>query len=318
MTGDVRWRSNFVVDGVPAEVFHNPVRKVRAMFATGDAATITMYAQGRPVLPHPDLDALMAEARALYAARPLPRPLSEARRFNLIEEVMDCRGVVNQPIHALLALVAVFAAAYLVLPGARHGLSALLPTPGLRRAAGLVVPVFVLAGIFGNPLLMVLVLVIAALLLAAVVFGFQPAAPTPQEGMEADLKPAAVPALPAQSSGETVSEIDLRALCRGLPPAVAGQVFATVEHLETVAAEAKRSGDTRRSYDARQGLTDYLPNTVNAWRAQAEDRRDLDELTRALEQVREIAGADDSGGEAGQRAWETQQRFLASRRGEKG
>lgn len=218
----------------------------------------------------------------------------------------------------LLALVAVFAAAYLVLPGARHGLSALLPTPGLRRAAGLVVPVFVLAGIFGNPLLMVLVLVIAALLLAAVVFGFQPAAPTPQEGMEADLKPAAVPALPAQSSGETVSEIDLRALCRGLPPAVAGQVFATVEHLEMVAAEAKRSGDTRRSYDARQGLTDYLPNTVNAWRAQAEDRRDLDELTRALEQVREIAGADDSGGEAGQRAWETQQRFLASRRGEKG
>lgn len=104
VTGDVRWRRNVVVDGVPVEVFHNPVRKVRSMFAAEDAATITMYAQGRAVLPHPDLDALMAEAQALSAAGPVPRPLSEAQRFNLIEEVMDCRGVVQQPTHALLAL----------------------------------------------------------------------------------------------------------------------------------------------------------------------------------------------------------------------
>lgn len=218
---------------------------------------------------------------------------------------------------ALLVLVAVFAAAYLVLPGAQRGLSALLPTPGFKRAAGLVIPVFVLAGIFGTPLLMVLVLVIAALMLAAAVFGVRPAAPFPEAGVQAVTPPAAVPALPAQASGETISEIDIRALCRGLPPAVAGQVFATVEHLEMVAVEARKNGDTRRSYDARQGLTDYLPNTVNAWKAQAEEGRDLGELTRALEQVREIAGADDSGGEAGRRAWETQQRFLASRKGEK-
>jgi hypothetical protein len=98
---------------------------------------------------------------------------------------------------------------------------------------------------------------------------------------------------------------------------VAGQVVATVEHLETVAAEAKRSGDTRRVYDAQQGLTDYLPNTVNAWKAQAEDQRDLSELEWALTQVREIAGTDDADGEAGRRAWETQQRFLASRKGGK-
>lgn len=104
VTGDVRWRSNFVVDGVPVEVFHNPVRKVRAMFATEDAATITMFAQGRAILPHPELDALMAEARAVYAAGPRPRPLTEAQRFNLIEEVMDGRGVLDQPTHALLAL----------------------------------------------------------------------------------------------------------------------------------------------------------------------------------------------------------------------
>lgn len=107
VTGDHRWRSNFTVDGVPVEVFHNPVRKVRAMFAGADAATVTMFAQGRPVLPHPELDALMAEAQALYAAGPKPRPLTEAERFNLIEEVMDSRGVLDQPVHVLLALSAV-------------------------------------------------------------------------------------------------------------------------------------------------------------------------------------------------------------------
>ncbi|MFC6802653.1 hypothetical protein ACFQDE_13800 [Deinococcus caeni] len=33
--GDRRWRANYVVDGMPVEAFHNPVRKVRAMFAAG-------------------------------------------------------------------------------------------------------------------------------------------------------------------------------------------------------------------------------------------------------------------------------------------
>ncbi|GGM09272.1 hypothetical protein [Deinococcus aerophilus] len=106
VTGGLRWRSNFTVDGVPVEVFHNPVHKVRAMFAEEDAATITMFAQGRPVLPHPELGVLIDEARTLYAAGPTPRPLTEAQRFHLIEEVMDGRGVLNQPIHSLLALSA--------------------------------------------------------------------------------------------------------------------------------------------------------------------------------------------------------------------
>ncbi|GGM09298.1 hypothetical protein [Deinococcus aerophilus] len=216
----------------------------------------------------------------------------------------------------LLVLVALFAAAYFVSAQVRGGLSAVVTAPEFRRSSGLVIPVFVLAGIFGNALLMVLVLLIAALALAAAALTVRAGPAIPQAAPEVP-DSAAVPALPAHSSGETISEIDIRALCRGLPPAVAGQVFATVEHLETVAAEAKKSGDTRRSYDARQGLTDYLPNTVHAWKAQAEDQRDLGELTRALEQVREIAGVDDAGGEAGRRAWETQQRFLASRKGEK-
>lgn len=218
----------------------------------------------------------------------------------------------------LLGCVVLLTTLYLISAQAQRGLATLFTLPGFRRGFPLVIPAFAVAGIFAadEPLPMILVLMAAALALAAAMLTVRPArSPT------ADVKdvpaPAAVPALPAQSSGETISEIDIRALCRGLPPAVAGQVFATVEHLETVAAEARNNGDTRRSYDARQGLTDYLPNTVNAWKAQAEDQRDLDELTRALEQVREIAGADDVGGEAGRRAWNTQQRFLSSRKGDK-
>lgn len=65
---------------------------------------------------------------------------------------------------------------------------------------------------------MVLVLVIAALMLAAAVFGVRPAASFPEAGVQAVTPPAAVPALPAQTSGETISEIDIRALCRGCRP----------------------------------------------------------------------------------------------------
>ncbi|WP_235692660.1 hypothetical protein [Deinococcus aquaedulcis] len=119
--GDERWRGNWLVDGVPVEVFHNPARKVRAMFAAGDAATIAMYAEGRPVWPHPDLDALMAEARALYAVGPAPRPLSEQARFGLIDAVVDARALAetDDPMHVLMAGLCV------------HGL-----LPALFRARG--------------------------------------------------------------------------------------------------------------------------------------------------------------------------------------
>ncbi|BBN94057.1 hypothetical protein DEIGR_102462 [Deinococcus grandis] len=105
VSGDERWRANYVVDGVPVEAFHNPVRKVRAMFAAGQGDTITMYAEGRPVWPHPDLDALIAEARALHAAGPDPRPLGQQARFRLVEEVMDARALASagDPLHVLVA-----------------------------------------------------------------------------------------------------------------------------------------------------------------------------------------------------------------------
>ncbi|WP_291428704.1 nucleotidyltransferase domain-containing protein [Deinococcus sp.] len=103
--GDRRWRANYVVDGVPVEVFHNPVRKVRAMFAAAQGDTIAMFAEGRTVLPHPELGALTAEARALYAAGPAPRPLTGQERFRLIDEVMDARALADagDPLHVLVA-----------------------------------------------------------------------------------------------------------------------------------------------------------------------------------------------------------------------
>ncbi len=103
--GDERWRANYVVDGLPVEVFHNPARKVRAMFAAGQGDTITMFAEGRVLLPHPELDALVAEARALHAAGPAPRPLTGQERFRLIEEVMDARALADagDPLHVLVA-----------------------------------------------------------------------------------------------------------------------------------------------------------------------------------------------------------------------
>lgn len=102
--GDERWRANYVVDGLPVEVFHNPARKVRAMFAAGQGDTITMFAEGRVLLPHPELDALVAEARALHAAGPAPRPLTAQGRFRLIEEVMDARALADagDPLHVLV------------------------------------------------------------------------------------------------------------------------------------------------------------------------------------------------------------------------
>ncbi|WP_240501167.1 nucleotidyltransferase domain-containing protein [Deinococcus sp. LM3] len=158
--GDERWRANYVVEGVPVEVFHNPARKVRAMFAAGQGDTITMFAEGRVLLPHPELDALVAEARALHAAGPAPRPLTGQERFRLIEEVMDARALAaaGDPLHVLVAC----RAAELALeglfglrgwwrvkpqrwlptlqerdPDAAHDLRALLTTPdaGARQAA---------------------------------------------------------------------------------------------------------------------------------------------------------------------------------------
>lgn len=111
VTGDKRWRSHFTVQGneqpVPVEVFHNPARQISSLIAQEDSATVAMYAHGRVLLPHPDLAGLMREAQAKYAAGRTPRSVTAEQRFALIEEVMDGRAQVDDPVHVLSAMTAV-------------------------------------------------------------------------------------------------------------------------------------------------------------------------------------------------------------------
>ena len=200
-------------------------------------------------------------------------------------------------------------------PEARRRLTAFFSSKVVQESGGLAVGALVLAGIFGNEFLMVAVI----LILTALVFALGVFAPTPPGGAPvrateppAEPEPAPVPALPAQAQGEAVSPIDIRALCRGLPPALAGDVFVTVEHLEQAALRAEASGQARAAFDARQSLRDYLPNTVEAWKAQDHADRRAEELAQALAEVRAIADSGDTRA-AQRRSWETQQRFLRSR-----
>lgn len=102
VTGNHRWRSSFVTGGVPVEVFHNPVRKIRAMFMKPDHAAIAMFAGGRVLLEHPELTELVEEARALYTAGPSPRPLTPAARHFLVDEVIEARAATGEPVHPLI------------------------------------------------------------------------------------------------------------------------------------------------------------------------------------------------------------------------
>lgn len=99
VSGDERWRTNFLVGDVPVEVFHNPVRKVRAMFAEPDAACLVMFAEGKMVVPHPELSALQQEAQAILAVGRKPEPVPEFTRFMLVDSVWDARAALHDPIH---------------------------------------------------------------------------------------------------------------------------------------------------------------------------------------------------------------------------
>lgn len=102
--GEHRWISTFAVDGVPVEVFHNPIVKVRAMIEEPDAATLAMYAGGRVLLNHPELDVLTVQARVRLAAGCVPRELSAFERHKLVDQIWEGRSAVGQPIHSLLAM----------------------------------------------------------------------------------------------------------------------------------------------------------------------------------------------------------------------
>lgn len=104
VTGDERWRHNFVLGGVPIEVFHNPARKIRAMFENNDGDTLHMFAEGKVVFPHPELDKLIFDARERVKAGPPPQPVTEFERFVLLECVMDTRAQLNASVHVALVM----------------------------------------------------------------------------------------------------------------------------------------------------------------------------------------------------------------------
>lgn len=214
----------------------------------------------------------------------------------------------------LLGVVAVFAVLSALNSTFKARFTQFSQTPSALSGSSMLVGALALAGIFGNPLLMTLVILLAGLAVLFLAISSSPAAPhvtTPPIPNFVPVPAAVAPALPAQAQGEKISELDVRALCRGLPPMQAGQVMTTVEELELAVAEAQRRGNVKAAFDARQALTDYLPGTVEAWKAQAQQDRRLEELDQALNEVRAIAGTSD--GSAQRRAWETQQRFLRSR-----
>ncbi|MFC4424887.1 DUF294 nucleotidyltransferase-like domain-containing protein [Deinococcus navajonensis] len=106
VTSDERWRSSFVIEGVPVEVFYNPIRKVRAMLSAQESATVVMFKEGRPVWPHRDLEVLQKEAATVYEAGPTPKPVPEFTRFILVDSVMDARAALHDPIHAQVVMAA--------------------------------------------------------------------------------------------------------------------------------------------------------------------------------------------------------------------
>ena len=118
--------------------------------------------------------------------------------------------------------------------------------------------------------------------------------------------------LPAIAIGRGDGAVDIRSVNATDVRFAAGDVFVTVEHLEQAAARAEAHGQTRAAFDARQSLHDYLPSTVEAWKAQDSADRRAEELAQALAEVRAIADSEDARA-AQRRAWETQQRFLRSR-----
>lgn len=224
----------------------------------------------------------------------------------------------GNPLPGLAVLLLVALALLLLFGHPRTGanLRAVFARPEAAAVLALLIPAVAVSGVFGGPWLMLAVLSLAFVGLGLAAFrgvdliheAGLPAAPSIPTASQPT--PAA---LPAQPSAEVLPQLDVRELCRGLPSALAGEVLSTVDHLETVAVQAREGGDTRRAFDARQGLADYLPGTVQAWKAQPEDERDPAELERALGQIRRIAGSDTSSRESARRAWETQQRFLEAR-----
>ncbi|WP_407571346.1 nucleotidyltransferase domain-containing protein [Deinococcus altitudinis] len=107
VSGDRRWRTSFMAGAAPVEAFYNPARQIRKYIAQGDASSMFMLAEGRVVLEHPELEALILEARQTLAAGRPAKLLASDESHTAVDEVWETRSVVGQPIHVQVAMQAV-------------------------------------------------------------------------------------------------------------------------------------------------------------------------------------------------------------------
>jgi hypothetical protein len=107
VSGTVRHRVSFMAGGAPVEAFYNPAGQIRRYISQGDASALFMLAEGRVMLEHPELEALILEARQTLAAGRTATPLTGDERHTAVDEVWEARSVVGQPIHVQVAMQSV-------------------------------------------------------------------------------------------------------------------------------------------------------------------------------------------------------------------
>ena len=95
-----------------------------------------------------------------------------------------------------------------------------------------------------------------------------------------------------------------------LPEEVHRELEIARSHLHEALRTAQSNGDARLSYEAQAALQEHLPETLQAWSVLPEAERVPEELVEQLRVIREIVPLP----LGYQNRWETQKRFLRSKR----
>lgn len=101
--GHQRWRSCWILDGIPVEVFFNPFGYLH-QHLENDAAGLHVLATGIALLNHSELEKLQNDARAMLSQPPKIQKQSmlEFDRFNTMECVLETRSVVGKTSYGFL------------------------------------------------------------------------------------------------------------------------------------------------------------------------------------------------------------------------